>query len=585
VRLVRLLVWLAGGALTAAMIVGAIHNGVWPPAGKAVISFAVAFVGITVGVIVWQLRPDSRTGLLLTAFSFVNLLGSLWFVFSESTLAVTIGWAANWLAPAIFGHLVLSYPTGRLRDRLDRALVILAYALASVAGLATILVYDPRPMWDGTITWFQPHAAPITHIAGWEAAGLPRAFDRSFFPLAVLFVALLARKLVRSTPGGRRVVLPLAIAAAFTVVQFIVQFALLGGPVNSYSHRHPVWFWVVTGAALAIPLSLAAGLLWGRRARAVVADLVVTLERTPPGSVRDALAHTLGDPTLELALWLPDQGSYVDAQGRPLTLPAPGRERAVTVLGPAEAPVAALVHDPVLLERPALLTAAGAAARLALENERLQAELRAQLAELRASRTRIVTAGDEERRRLERDLHDGAQQRLLSLGLALQLARAQLGPNANGASETLAEADVELRAALDELRELARGIHPAVLTEQGLGAALRSLAQRSPVPVTIVDVPEERLGAPAEAAAYFLVSEALANAAKHADASHVRVSVAHVGGRVLVDVEDDGVGGADPARGSGLRGLADRVIALDGELGVESPLGSGTHVHAEIPCA
>ena len=221
---------------------------------------------------------------------------------------------------------------------------------------------------------------------------------------------------------------------------------------------------------------------------------------------------------------------------------------------------------------------------LALENERLQAELRAQLAELRASRARIVSAGDEERRRLERDLHDGAQQRLLSLGLALQLARAKIGQESNGAGALLDEADAELRCALDELRELAHGIHPATLTEQGLGTALHSLAERSPVPVEIGDVPIERLAPSAEAAAYFLVSEALANVAKHAQASLVRVDVTHSGGVVAVHVDDNGVGGADAARGSGLRGLADRVQALEGRLEVESRPGRGTHVHAVIPC-
>jgi signal transduction histidine kinase len=195
-----------------------------------------------------------------------------------------------------------------------------------------------------------------------------------------------------------------------------------------------------------------------------------------------------------------------------------------------------------------------------------------------------VSAGDEERRRLERDLHDGAQQRLLSLGLALQLVRAKLGPDVDGAADLLTEADVELRAALDELRELARGIHPAILTEQGLAAALKSLAERSPVPVTIASLPDQRLSAPAEAAAYFLVSETLANVAKYAQATHVRINLTHVDGRVLVDIDDDGVGGADPARGSGLRGLADRVHALDGRLALESPPGNGTHLHAEIPC-
>jgi signal transduction histidine kinase len=565
------------------MSANALH-GIWPPPEKAVISYAAAFVAISVGVIVWQLRPDSRTGILLTAWPFAALLAEMRIVFAGSTLAVTIGYATNWLAAPIFGHLALSYPSGRLRYGLDRALVAIAYTLAAAYGLAAVLFFDPRPQWDGTITWFEHHAAPITHLPGSEAAGLPDAFDRSVLPLAVLFIALLIRKLARSTPGGRRVVLPLTVAAGFVAVQYVVQFAILGGPVNSYSTRHPVWFWIVTAAELAVPVALAAGLLWGRRARAGVADLVVELERTPPGAIRDALARRLGDPTLELALWLPERRSYVDASGRPFELPAPGADRGVTVLGPPDAPVAALVHDPVLLERRALLASAGAAARLALENERLQAELRAQLTELRASRARIVTAGDEERRRLERDLHDGAQQRLLSLGLALQLARAKLGPDANGAGELLAEADAELRAALDELRELGRGIHPAVLTEQGLGPALRSLAARSPVPVTIAAAPDRRLPAPTEAAAYFLVSEALANVAKYAQASRVRVGVAVLDGRVVVDVDDDGTGGADPSRGSGLRGLADRVQALDGRLELESPPGSGTRLHAEIPC-
>ena len=581
---VRLLVWAAGGALCAAMSVDAVH-GIWPPPEKAVVSYTAAFVAITIGVVVWQLRPDSRTGILLTAWPFVSLLGEMKIVFAGSALAVTIGYATNWLAAPIFGHLVLSYPSGRLRYKLDRAAIALAYGLAAAYGLATVLLFDPRPQWDGTITWFEHHAAPITHLPGWEAAGLPDAFDRSLLPLAVLFVALLVRKLVRSTPGGRRVVLPLALAAGFVAVQYLVQFAILGGPVNSYSSRHPVWFWIVTAAELAVPVALAAGLLWGRRARAGVADLVVELERTPPGAIRDALARTLGDPTLELALWLPERRSYVDASGRPFELPAPEADRAVTVLGPTDAPVAALIHDPVLLERRRLLHAAGAAARLALENERLQAELRAQLAELRASRKRIVSAGDEERRRLERDLHDGAQQRLLSLGLALQLARGKLGADANGAGELLTEADGELRAALDELRELARGIHPAVLTEQGLGAALRSLAERSPVPVKINASPETRLPAAAEAAVYFLVSEALANVAKYARASRVRVNVARTNGQVLVEVDDNGIGGADPSRGTGLRGLADRLHSLDGELRIDSPSGRGTSLRATIPCA
>jgi signal transduction histidine kinase len=414
-----------------------------------------------------------------------------------------------------------------------------------------------------------------------------RAAARDGLRIAAIavFTVLVAAKLVRAAPGPRRVLLPFGLAALALAAYGAVGFALDLVRSSTGFWTSSTVFWAETAALFAIPLALAAGVLWSRSSRSAVADLVVELEHSPPGSVRDALARALGDPSLELGLWLRERRAFVDAEGRALSLPGPGSGRAVTVLGPEDAPIAALVHDPALLEQRGLLDAAGAAARFALENERLQAELRHQLDEVRSSRARIVQAGDDERRRLERDLHDGAQQRLLGLGLALRLARARLGREEDGAGELLDDAEAELRAALDELRELARGIHPAVLTEQGLAAALRSLAERSTVPVTLVAVPDERLGAPVEAAAYFLVSESLANVAKYARASRASVRVGVVDGRVLVEVEDDGVGGADAAHGSGLRGLSDRLHALDGELEIDSPPGHGTRIHAEIPCA
>jgi signal transduction histidine kinase len=581
-RLLRLLVLLAGAALSATLMVGAIRGEVLP-ADQAAASYGAAFAAITVGVVAWQLRPESRIGVLLAAIPFVGQLNDLNVVFRSSRLAETIGWGASWLAAPLIAHVVLSYPTGRLLSRLDRIYVGILYVLAGAYGLVFMLFYSPRSPFEEEI-WSCPSCAvPYTHVAWVNLIDADRAFNRAVFVFALVALGLLVYKLVRASSGGRRVVLPLAFAGCFIVVQFAVQMIVYGHPINSWTH--PAWFWIVTAALLSIPVMLALGLIWGGGGHGAVAGLVVALERTPPGSVRDALARALGDPSLQLALWLPERRCYVDADGRPVELPAPRSGRSVTALGPADAPVAALIHDPVLLERRGLLTAAGAAARLALENERLQAELRAQLAELRASRARIVSAGDEERRRLERDLHDGAQQRLLSLGLALQLARAKLGPETNGAADVLAEADAELHAALDELRELARGIHPAVLTEHGLAAAIRTLAERSTVPVVIESVPEERLPAPTEAAAYFLVSEALTNVAKYSGATRVRIDVSQVDGRVFVDVDDDGVGGADPVRGSGLRGLVDRVHALDGQLELESPPGRGTRLHAEIPCA
>ena len=220
---------------------------------------------------------------------------------------------------------------------------------------------------------------------------------------------------------------------------------------------------------------------------------------------------------------------------------------------------------------------------LHLENQRLHAKLRAQTDELRASRARLVEVGDAERRRLERDLHDGAQSRFVAIALHLRRAQAK-APADSEVARMLETAIAELATGLDELRELARGLHPAVLTERGLDAALEVLAIRAPVPVEVRGRVGGRLAGPVEIAAYYAVSEALQNVAKYADAAQVTVDVRHARGRLVVDVTDDGRGGACARAGSGLRGLEDRVGALDGRLEVHSPVGAGTRVHVEIPC-
>ena len=217
------------------------------------------------------------------------------------------------------------------------------------------------------------------------------------------------------------------------------------------------------------------------------------------------------------------------------------------------------------------------------ERHRLNAELQARLAELAASRARIVTAGDVERRRLERNLHDGAQQRLVTLSLSLRAALEKLDSDPAAARASLVGAREELALALEELRELARGLHPAILTDRGLRAAVEMLADRAPVQVEITDILDERLPEPVEAAAYYLIAEALTNVAKYANASTVHVRVALSDANVVVEVSDDGSGGADPAGGSGLRGLADRVESLGGSLEVVSPAGAGTSLRAEVP--
>jgi len=270
--------------------------------------------------------------------------------------------------------------------------------------------------------------------------------------------------------------------------------------------------------------------------------------------------------------WLPGQRQYVDEAGRPVALPAAGAGRAVTPVEENGQRVAVLVHDQAVLNDPALLAAVGSAARLAVANARLQAEVSARVGEVEASRRRIVEASDEQRSRLERELREGAERRLAHVAELL-----------SDGGEPLADVRAGLDTARAELREFARGMHPATLTEHGLQEAVRELAGRSPITVAVA-VPAARFPPAVEAAAYFVCAESLTNVAKHAAASQVHIGIAQENGWLRVAIADDGIGGADPSRSSGLRGLADRVEALGGSLAVKSPPGGGTQVVAELPC-
>jgi signal transduction histidine kinase len=302
--------------------------------------------------------------------------------------------------------------------------------------------------------------------------------------------------------------------------------------------------------------------------------------RAAPEATGEVLAEALGDPSVELFFWLPESDEYVDSSGRP-ALVAPDSRRDLTPVRRGSLRLGAVLHDHALSERPDLLESVIDAAGLAIEIARLRAEVARRLAEVEQSRSRIVTAGYVERRRLERDLHDGAQQRLVSIGLALRHIQGQLPAPSREAGELDATV-AELAEAIKELRELARGVRPARL-DDGLGAALRELASRSALRTT-VEATEERFEDHLETAAYFVASEALANAAKHARASQVSVTAARRNGTLRVCVRDDGVGGACPTEGSGLGGVTDRVAALGGSLTVDSPPGQGTIVTMELPC-
>jgi signal transduction histidine kinase len=528
------------------------------------------------GLVAWARRPDNRCGLLMTLTGWGWLLEYLsWdepvsFTFSRLLGGVGIGFLV---------HLMVVFPEGWLRSRFERVVVAVNY-------VGWIIVPVFGAFWDPTLGCSD---CPRNLLLIRDDPRLNAAVGLCGMALIVFVgvsvAVLLVRRWLRATRPGRRVLAPvvgMATVALVLWVAWLVPAIWLRPSPHSAVYLSLAIATSLAGAA--VPLAFLAGLLRARLHRGAVAELLVELDRVPAlAQPREAIARALGDPGLRLGYWLPGPGRYVDFDGQPMPLPAAGTGRAVTRLESGGQPLAVLVYDPSLLEDRTMLDAVGSAARLALENARLHAALRAQLAEVRASRARIVAAGDAERRTIERNLHDGAQQHLLGIRLALRLARTRLNDTV-ALSALIDEADTEVAAAVDELRRLARGIHPALLTEAGLEPALGDLARRSPVPVTVTAL-DERLPAPVEAAVYYVVAEALANVTKHAHARTATVDVQRLDGRLVLEVADDGIGGADPRYGTGLRNLQDRVEALAGTLTVTSDHKCGTRIQAVIPCA
>jgi signal transduction histidine kinase len=520
-----------------------------------------------IGLSVWAVRPYLRltgplwawSGILHLNENFLNATPGSQFLVTEAL--VLLG-----LSVTVQVHWILAYPTGRVYRPLAGIYLAFLYVFLIPWNLPYLFVYPGSYLYPGDLP-FDVTTFNRVNVIVWLA------------PAVLIGMAFFVDRLRSLSPAARRSVAPLMIAALIQAPPWFLAVASdLWGSDIVWSLEQDAVVFVANVAFGVVGLS---GLFLVHRARGNVGDLVVELNHVQPGQVRDALARAVGDPTLEVGLWLPDRQAWVDEQGEPLHLP-PGHGRHATYIGER---LAVVVHEVDLVDQPALLEAAGSAARLALENARLHAELRAQLAELQESRARIVRAGDEERRRLERDLHDGAQQRLLGLGMGLHLLRKHV--DAPG-EELLADSERELHEALAELRELAQGIHPAVLTDHGLPDAIRTLAQRSPIPIHIdIDIDDNlgRLPRHVETAAYFVVAEALANIAKYAEATSASISVARDNGAACIEIRDNGKGGAQPMTGTGLRGLADRVGALDGRLVVDSPPGHGTRIVAEIPCA
>jgi signal transduction histidine kinase len=509
----------------------------WADPGDWAPDLLTGWTMIACGLIGWSRRPQSRSGALLAAAGFA------WFAPNYAATGVTVlAWLsahALYLYRGPLVQLVLTFPRGRPVRRLDRAAVAVGYVVAVIT-----------PVWaDKTAT----------------------------IVLACLLIAVAVRGYVRSAGRERRMRLAaLQATAVLSAVFAAIALVRLAVPTQA---ADAATLHAYQAALCGLALGLLAGLLRGSWERAEVADLVVELGETRSGTLRDELARALGDPSLQVGYWVPQPAGFVDSEGRPVRVPDPGSGRSMTMVERDGQPLAVLIHDPAVLGDPGLVEAVSSAARLAAANARLQAEVRARLAEIGASRRRILEAGDEERGRLERRLREGALRRLDEVAQTLRRARR---PAAGAAAERLARAESQLAQAQEELGRLALGIHPRELSERGLAAALASLARDVPLPVKLaVSVTGE---SPAAAAcAYFVCSEALANVAKYAAASKVAVSVRSDSGGTTVEIDDDGVGGADRDRGTGLRGLADRVETLGGTLTVDSPPGRGTRLVAVIP--
>lgn len=543
------------------------------PVWRSTWEIGAPLVWVGVGAVARVLHPQRRVGWLMQVLGLVLLLDApagFVLVTSETWVAVdlVVARAVQPFQIVVFAHLLLAYPEGHLRSPLERRFTAALYGYGGLVGArdtaATIAAVTGAP-WRGAVP-----------EAGFAGGGSSVPVNAGWIAFAAGYLVLLLLKVRDVTPGKRRVLAYPLVCGIAVVVLFLGATVLLvrgGRPTaNPLSESLPYL------AMLTMPGAFLLGLLRERLRYGSIADFVRAIEGAPIGQLRAALREALHDPGLELAFYR--DGRYVTEHGEPVSPPA-GGEQAVLPIG-GDPPVGLVLHDPALNDEPKLLAAASAATRLALDNARLHALVRRQLGEVRASRRRIVEAAAEERRRLERDLHDGVQQRMLSVGLALRLLEHRLEVTDPAVAKAFDDVRGELATAIAELRELARGIHPEVLTTQGLSAAVRSLARRQPFAVVVVDDLPRRLPPAVESAAYYVVAEALTNVVKHARAGSVRVRLTADDAVLRVEVRDDGTGGAAPDRGTGLRGLADRVAAFDGTLSVADAVPSGTVLVAEL---
>ncbi|MGW6277315.1 sensor histidine kinase [Kribbella sp. NPDC055071] len=566
VRTVFLLAGLACGVVTLVVVQQApeysFSGGSWT---GGVVEALVGWGLVGAGLAAAHRQPRAVFGPALTAAGFA------WFLLewnnpaAGSPIVFTIGLVAYAGCLPLVAYAVLSYRTVRFSAVGALAVAILFVGAFIGLGVVPALLTDPAAVGCAAC----PRNLLLVHAT--SAAGTVTRFGLWLVAIGALAAAASAVvQLVRSTVARRRTIAPVVIPG--TAYLILIAGWCLRSSERGFLGNDPMdrALWFGQGATLiAMVLGVAAEGVRARRARTAVARLVVEVAGSPPpGGLRDALAGLLGDPSLRVLYELTD-GRLVDGRGRPAVT---GDGQSETRLVRRDETVAVVTHRPGLLDDPHLASEIAGAARLALDHERLQAEAAAQLEDLRSSSARIIEAGDAERRRLERDLHDGAQQRLISLALSLRL----MALRSDGDSQRLHEAEAQVRAALDDLREIAHGLYPNALADEGLAAALETLAEAHPIRITLGSLPDGRFASPVESAAYFVVAETLNRSYQSRLAT---VHAAQLDGRLVVDIETD----AQPPQD--LTDLEDRVDTLSGQLVVERLGTGGTRIHAEVPCA
>jgi signal transduction histidine kinase len=578
----------AGGALLAGVAAAVALAGDMPgDVSLAERQALIVATPIAVGLYAWRDGTHARFGRLLV------LAGAAWFLAalssSSNEVLYSIGRVSGWTVEAGLVCLILAFPSGRLTTRIDRLLAVAAVAVVAALFLPTALLTEtyPAPSQFSTCTADCPQNGFM--LLGSEPAWV----DDLVVPLRELLASLillavvvrLADRIRRATRLMRRTLVPVLIFAMLRTLSIAVGFGLRRAGADD-----SVVTVATTVAELCLPAMCIGFLIGLLRWRIQTADSLVTLahglrRRGGPAQRRDLIAATLSDPTVELAFWRGDGGSdWVDADGRPTTLPPPPLDRRATLIFDEGKPVAAVVHDSALSEQRSFVEVVGAYAFVWDDNRRLTERVETSLTELRASRARILAAADEERRRIERDLHDGGQQRLVALRIRLELAEELMRQDPDRARGMLHLLGGEVEAALDELRSLAAGVYPSLLAARGLPDAIRTAALQSPVPTLVAVDGSDRYSQEIETAAYFCCIEALQNVAKHApEASSVTISLNRNGG-LRFEVQDDGPGFTlDAAMGDGLVNMRDRLAAVGGELDINSAPGAGTKVVGTIP--